>query len=91
MKPVLVGEEACEKIREACCWYESQKWGLGSDFIAEDDKAIGVIGVFHTPAMLRHGFGALPEGEFFSKPCNLEPFSGCCSVACAIPRHSEGA
>lgn len=86
MKPVLIDDEACQEIREACRWYESQRTGLNSDFIAEldvavqmiaerphsfpiighnarrillrrfpylvlfaeDDEAIGVIGVYHT-------------------------------------------
>lgn len=86
MKPVLIGDEAREEIREACRWYESQQSGLSSDFVAElgvaiktiaerprsfpiighnarrillrrfpylvlfaeDDNAIGVVGVFHT-------------------------------------------
>ncbi len=43
MKPAILHSEAIEELDAAIAYYESQKVGLGLDFLAEVEHALGKI------------------------------------------------
>ena len=43
MKPVIVHSEAIKELDSAIAYYEDQKVGLGLDFLAEVEQALGKI------------------------------------------------
>ncbi|WP_302885054.1 hypothetical protein [Kovacikia minuta] len=43
MKPLIIHSEAREELDSAISYYEEQKVGLGLDFLAEVEQALGKI------------------------------------------------
>jgi plasmid stabilization system protein ParE len=43
VKPITVHDQAQVEIDEATAWYESERSGLGSEFLTEIERAVGRI------------------------------------------------